>query len=190
MTTNSFVNCYFGYIDILGYDDVEKGWNSFKPDVKAALITKLFSTVDRTVEGIINRADQIEYLRYGDGFIVYSIVNSKRALGNIIEVCLQTISFLSNQQIPTRVAIIEDNFNISILNNGKGATVSGKAWNRILVLEKSLDWCGGVLILEKYDGRHHDVITDLVNIQRLVIENSRSEWATFEAPWKDRSKYD
>ncbi|MHA2029769.1 MAG: hypothetical protein ACW99Q_10290 [Candidatus Kariarchaeaceae archaeon] len=188
MTNNTFVNCYFTSIDILGFDDVEKGWNRNKAETKAALLTDLFNKVDRTIEGIVKRLDQIEYLRYGDGFIVYSTQNSERALGNMIEVCLQTISFLSNQEIPVRVAIIEDNFNINIPNNNQGATVSGIAWDRIRDLEKSLDWCGGVLVLEKYNGKHHSVITDLVNNQRLVKENDRSDYAKFLAPWKKGMK--
>lgn len=178
----AYSNVYIGIVDILGYTDLESRLNRLGEEPSTELLSRMFNFL----EGTINKFNDshITWIRYGDGYVIYSHKNNIDSLSKIIKDCCYLISIALTQTIPLRIAITQGN--IKIDNPPDGLTVSGNGWSELINLEQALNWMGGFLYLSIFDGTHSNIIKELIQTTHLVKQQNNSlNNQHFKAPFKE-----
>lgn len=163
---------------------MESNVDQHSKETASFFIEKLFSLLDQWVD-TFNKDENIHWVRYGDGYVFYSTSDEMYCLRKVVKDSARLLAFALNQTIPIRIAITQGNIKIN-KSKTAGLSITGSGWNSLLVLEKSLDWMGGVLSLPSYDGHHHQEITNLIQSTNLIIQHKilTGKNKSFTAPFK------
>ena len=177
----SYNNVYVGTLDILGYDNFEKYLRKFDKQTTEALLEKVFNFLDERTSTLFSN-ENIHCHRYGDGYMFFSTENNLDHLEEMIKACCQLLAFSVTQYLPIRIAITQSDLNVD--KNIDGLTISGKGWEVLREIEKTLNWMGGFLYLPSYDGTHYPKMKSLMQSTHLIKEQSTHEHFSFRAPFK------
>jgi len=185
----SYTNVFIGIVDILGYTETELRLDRLGKGPAEALLTSIFAFLDRWTKNFHDRYNSITWIRYGDGYIFYSLDENIDHLSRMIKHCCMLISMALNQSYPLRIAIIQGD--IKVDNPPGGTTVSGTGWGELRKLENALDWMGGLLYLPNYDGTHQSTVQTLIQTTFLVKQQNTSRSNQhFKAPFKEGKETD
>ena len=86
----SYNNVYIGYVDILGYKNIERRLDPFGKEASAELISRILSFLDSLMEKFDDT--QFTWKRYGDGYVLFSHNEEIDNLSKIIKNCCYLIS--------------------------------------------------------------------------------------------------
>jgi len=92
------------------------------------------------------------------------------------------IAFSLNASIPLMISITQDTLYVDKPDSGLTITLSGLG--KLMSLENSMNWMGGILYLPNYDGTHHETVQNLIKTTHLVKEQNNVPEVTFTAPIK------
>ena len=168
----TYDNVFIGIVDILGYKNLENKLNSYKRDASEALLHRMYTQLDQSVEYVIRNSD-INWMRYGDGYVFHSPDSNVNYLSNMVKISCRLIAQALNASFPLRIAITQNSINVD--NPAAGLTISGPGWLELMEIEKALDWMGGFLYLPRSDGTHQKTLEELVQTAYLVKEQTHSE---------------
>jgi hypothetical protein len=180
---------FIGIVDILGYSVAEKHIDQYGNQAASEILGGMYTFLDTQIASYNNK-NSINWIRYGDGYVIYSDTDDINLLSTIIKDSINLIALSLNQSIPLRIAITQGDIKI-IDTRQNGLSITGSGWNTLLDLEKSLDWMGGWVYLPNYENKHHQTITDLIGTTHLVIQqtNSSEDSKNFTAPFKEGKVY-
>jgi hypothetical protein len=186
----SYSKVFIGFVDLLGYDRVEKCLTKLGSSASEAILTNIFSFLDKLKNKYNNNYKHITWVRYGDSYICYSHNNDILHLEHMIENSCELIAFALNKTIPLRMGLTQDDINIDISDKGN-STVSGSGWTSLRKLEKCLDWMGVILYIPDYSQVQHSAINRLVQTNRLVVEQNHAlDNQHFVPPFKPGESFD
>jgi len=187
-----YENAFAGYIDILGYGEFQSALNSFNIETRKALIDTVFNGLDQLVEQTWKDTD-ISFYRYGDGYIFFSEDNEtedsqKNNLVEIIKRSCRILALSLARTTPMRISITQETIHVD--KPDTGLSITGKAWDILLKMEKSLDWMGGFLNLSNW-GRYQKTVESLVRTAYLVKKqtNMQDQTLKFNPPFKDNHSF-
>ena len=181
-----FQNVFIGFIDILGYTNLENKLLSYGIEPSKAIITNMFTKLDTFIDGFRKKTN-ITWIRYSDGFVFYSQDGAINNLFEMVKTNCMLLALSLNASIPLRIAITQNTLNID--NAEIGTTISGRGWGVLSEMEKSLNWMGGFLYLPNYDGTHHETVLSLIKTTYLVIKQNHVPDVKFNPPFKQDLKF-
>lgn len=179
---------FLGIVDILGHGNAENYLDTSHQSSSAALLSRVYETLETQVSNISPSEPLIVWKKYGDGFFIFTKSDDVKLLPKLIKQCTLLLALMQNQGIPLRVAITQGNVKVDF--GDSGSTVAGEGWDRLLDYEKALNWSGGWLHLPNYDGVHDPEVTALIASTYLVSEHkSTMVENVYKAPFKNPERY-
>jgi len=178
---NTYSDVFVGIVDILGYKNVEESARNYGKATEKAILSNILDTLDNLASTVWNYPS-VQWSRYGDGYIFFSKDEDPIHLLNIIERAARYLALTLNSGIPIRLVITQGDFNEDFKSSG--GTVSGRAWNILLDLEKALNWMGGLLYFPQYDGKIDPTVKNMICSTQLIKEQSQTNSLIFTPPYK------